>query len=89
MSLIGRGATGTVYQLNASIAVKRARLGEDEESDHANELQASRKLLADTSSDSMVLSNTEEYVFRACTQWECRNVGQQVPAAQHTRLPSP
>ena len=37
MSLMGRGATGTVYQLNAFIAVKRARLGEDEESDHANE----------------------------------------------------
>jgi hypothetical protein len=26
-----------VYQLNAFIAVKRARLGEDEEADHANE----------------------------------------------------
>lgn len=37
MSLIGRGATGTVYQLNAFIAVKRPRLGEDQESDHANE----------------------------------------------------
>lgn len=37
MSLIGRGATGTVYQLNAFIAVKRARQGEDEEADHANE----------------------------------------------------
>lgn len=37
MSLIGQGATGTVYQLNAFIAVKRARLGEDEEADHANE----------------------------------------------------
>jgi len=37
MSLMGRGATGTVYQLNAFIAVKRARLGEDEEAGHANE----------------------------------------------------
>ena len=37
MSLIGRGATGTVYQLNAFIAVKRARQGADEEVDHANE----------------------------------------------------
>lgn len=37
MSLIGRGATGTVYQLNAFVAVKRARLGKDEEADHANE----------------------------------------------------
>ena len=37
MSLIGRGVTGTVYQLNAFIAVKKARLGEDQESDHANE----------------------------------------------------
>ena len=37
MSLIGRGATGTVYQLNKFIAVKRARLGEDEEIYHANE----------------------------------------------------
>lgn len=37
MSLLGRGATGTVYQLNAFIAVKRARVGEEEEADHANE----------------------------------------------------
>lgn len=37
MSLIGRGATGTVYRLNAFIAVKRARVGEDERADHANE----------------------------------------------------
>ena len=37
MSLIGRGATGTIYQLNDFIVVKRARVGEDEESDHANE----------------------------------------------------
>ncbi|KAF7502029.1 hypothetical protein GJ744_009008 [Endocarpon pusillum] len=37
MSLLGRGATGTVYQLNAFIAVKRARQGEDEQADHANE----------------------------------------------------
>jgi hypothetical protein len=37
MSLLGRGATGTVYQLNAFIAVKRARTGEDEQADHANE----------------------------------------------------
>jgi serine/threonine protein kinase len=37
MSLIGRGATGAVYQLNAFIAVKRARTGEDEQADHANE----------------------------------------------------
>ena len=46
MSLIGRGATGTVYQLNAFIAVKRARQGEDEEADHANE-QRIFKLLED------------------------------------------
>lgn len=37
MSLIGQGATGAVYQLNAFIAVKRARTGEDEQADHANE----------------------------------------------------
>ena len=37
MSLLGRGATGTVYQLNAFSAVKRARVGEEEEADHANE----------------------------------------------------
>ena len=37
MSLIGRGATGTVYQLSDFIAVKRARKGEDEEADHENE----------------------------------------------------
>ena len=37
MSLIGRGATGTVYKLNDFIAVKRARVGEEEEADHANE----------------------------------------------------
>ncbi len=37
MNLIGRGATGTVYQLNGFIAVKRARTGEDERADHANE----------------------------------------------------
>ena len=37
MSLIGRGATGTGYQLNAFIAMKRARTGEDEQADHANE----------------------------------------------------
>ena len=35
--LIGIGATGAVYQLNAFIAVKKARSGEDEETDHANE----------------------------------------------------
>ena len=44
MSLIGRGATGTVYQLNSLIAVKRARQGEDEEADHASE-QATFKIL--------------------------------------------
>ncbi len=37
MSLLGRGATGTVYRLNAFIAVKRAHTGEDEQADHANE----------------------------------------------------
>ena len=37
MSLIGRGASGTVYQLNAFIATKRARQGEEEGADHANE----------------------------------------------------
>ena len=37
MNLLGRGATGTVYQLNASIAVKRTLAGEEEEADHANE----------------------------------------------------
>lgn len=36
MSLIGRGATSTVYRLNSFIAVKRARAGEDEQADHAN-----------------------------------------------------
>ena len=44
MSLIGRGAIGTVYQLNAFIAVKRARRGVDEEADHANEQQKFRFL---------------------------------------------
>lgn len=34
MSLIGRGATGSVYQLNAFIAVKRALKGEDEQTNH-------------------------------------------------------
>jgi hypothetical protein len=37
MSLLGRGATGTVYQLNVFIAVKRARREEDEQANHANE----------------------------------------------------
>ena len=37
MSLIGLGATGVVYQLNALIVVKRARTGENEQIDHANE----------------------------------------------------
>ena len=37
MSLIGRGTTGTVYKLNDFIAVKRARVGVEEEADHANE----------------------------------------------------
>jgi atypical protein kinase C zeta type len=37
MSLIGRGTNGTVYQLSAFIAVKRARTGEEEQADHANE----------------------------------------------------
>ena len=37
MGLIGRGTNGTVYQLSGSIVVKRARRGEDEEADHANE----------------------------------------------------
>lgn len=37
MSLLGRGANGTVYQLSPLIAVKRARAGEEEEEDHANE----------------------------------------------------
>ena len=36
MSLIGRGATGA-GQLDPFIAVKRARTGEDEQADHANE----------------------------------------------------
>ena len=37
MSLIGRGTTGSVYKLNDFIAVKRARVGVEEEADHANE----------------------------------------------------
>lgn len=37
MSLIGRGTNGTVYQLSAFVAVKRARRGEEEQADHANE----------------------------------------------------
>ena len=37
MSLIGRGAAGTVYKLNDFVAVKRARVGVAEEADHANE----------------------------------------------------
>ncbi|KAJ9608545.1 hypothetical protein H2200_007533 [Cladophialophora chaetospira] len=37
MAFIGRGANGTVYQLNSFIAVKRARKGIDEQTDHANE----------------------------------------------------
>lgn len=37
MSFIGRGATGTVYKLNDCIAEKRARVGVEEEADHANE----------------------------------------------------
>ena len=37
MSLIGRGTNGTVYQLSGSIVVKRARTGEDEEAEYANE----------------------------------------------------
>jgi len=49
MSLIGRGVIGTVYQLNAFIAVKRARLREDEEVDHANE-QRNFKFLENYSS---------------------------------------
>lgn len=35
--LLGRGATGTVYQLTSFIAVKIARNGDDEQADHANE----------------------------------------------------
>jgi serine/threonine protein kinase len=35
--MLALGATGTVYQLNDFVVVKRAREGEDEESDHANE----------------------------------------------------
>ena len=37
MSLIDRGVTGTMYQLNVFIAVKRARLKMNEKIDHANE----------------------------------------------------
>jgi hypothetical protein len=37
MSLIGRGTNGTVYRLSASIAVKRARRGDEEQANHANE----------------------------------------------------
>jgi serine/threonine protein kinase len=44
MSLLGRGATGTVYQLNVFIAVKRARIGEDERADHTNEQKIFRLL---------------------------------------------
>ena len=35
---------GTVYQLNTSIVVKRARTGEDEEAEHANEQKMFRFL---------------------------------------------
>ncbi|KAL2405876.1 hypothetical protein ABEF95_000606 [Exophiala dermatitidis] len=37
MSLIGEGAISKVYKLNSSIVVKRARIGVDEEADHATE----------------------------------------------------
>ena len=37
MSLLDRGVTDTIYQLNAFIAVKRARTGENERADHKNE----------------------------------------------------
>ncbi len=43
MSLIGRGATGA-GQLDPFIAVKRARTGEDEQADHANEQRMSQFL---------------------------------------------
>lgn len=44
MTLVGRGATGAVYQITASIAVKRARTGEDEQTDHAHEQKIFRIL---------------------------------------------
>ena len=37
MSFLGRGGTGTVYQLSPFIAVKRGRIGEEERADHAKE----------------------------------------------------
>ena len=44
MSLIGLGATDAVYQLNPFVVVKRARTGEHEEIDHANEQKIFRYL---------------------------------------------
>lgn len=60
MSLIARGTSGTMYQLNIFIAVKRARKGEDEQADHANEPQISPTA---SSSHSLFLSQAERYLL--------------------------
>ena len=81
-----------VYQLNAFIASKRARTGEDEQADHANEqknVSVSRKLPTNTLSDSLLLPKAERYISRTCTQWECRNAAQPVPGARKTWHTSP
>ena len=44
ISLLGRGATGTLYRLNDFIAVKVSREGSDEMADHANEQSLFKKL---------------------------------------------
>lgn len=44
MSVIGRGATGIIYQLNEFVVVKKARKGEDEHADHVNEQKVFRFL---------------------------------------------
>ncbi len=54
ISLIDREVTGTVYQLNIFIAVKRARLKEDKKIDYANK-QRKFKFLENYSSISYLI----------------------------------
>lgn len=53
--LLGKGATGIVYQLNSFIVVKRACLGEEEEADHASEQSMFQLLQSDPPVPHLVL----------------------------------
>lgn len=85
MSLIGRVATGTVYQLNTFIAIKIACAGEDQQVDHANE-QEMFQILGNRSPIPDLIrcyfQRSNDIFLDLVSNGECCNAAQPVPEAR-------